>query len=87
MEFVLTIRLVTLGQANRYSIRNRAGTIIGFICEESQSLSGTVLRNVLHTHRTFKADILDPNGHLLFRVRSSTVSIESFAFLPPIVAS
>lgn len=54
-------------QANRYSIRNRAGELVGLIAEDD-GVGNKLMRNLAHTHRNFKADVLDPTGRLLLRV-------------------
>lgn len=61
--------LIGYEQANKYSIRDRQGVVIGFICEEDGGIGKAIVRNVTNTHRSLKADVLDAEGRLLFRVR------------------
>ena len=58
-----------LFKANKYSIRDRQGVVIGYICEEDGGIGKAIVRNVTNTHRSLKADVLDAEGRLLFRVR------------------
>lgn len=56
-------------QANRYTIRAApGGEVVGYIAEED-SIGKSVARNVLRTHRSFKATILDKNGEAVFVIR------------------
>lgn len=56
-------------QANRYTIRAApGGEVVGYIAEED-SIGKSVVRNVLRTHRSFKATILDKNGETAFVIR------------------
>jgi len=54
-------------QANRYTIRSPGGQVAGYIAEED-SLGKSLVRNLLRTHRSFKATVLDPNGTPVLRV-------------------
>jgi hypothetical protein len=56
-------------QANRYTIRAApGGEIVGFIAEED-SIGKSITRNILRTHRSFKATVLDKNGEPVFVIR------------------
>jgi hypothetical protein len=55
-------------QANKYSIKNPQGQDVGFIAEEEQSLTGSILRQLLRRRRAFYADVLDSNGKLAFKI-------------------
>jgi uncharacterized protein YxjI len=56
-------------QANRYTIRAApGGEVVGYIAEED-SIGRSITRNILRTHRSFKATILDKNGQPVFVIR------------------
>jgi uncharacterized protein YxjI len=69
--------LIGYEQANRYSIRDRQGQIIGFICEVGDGIGKAIVRNLAATHRTFQADVLDPQGRLLLRITKPLHLIQS----------
>lgn len=55
-------------QANKYSIKNSQGQDVGFIAEEEQSFTGSILRQLLRRRRAFYADVLDSHGKLAFKI-------------------
>eukprot|EP01083_Nonionella_stella_P099325 279282_1 len=68
--------LIGFEQANKYVMKNKNGEIVGHIMEE-QSLGKTVLRNVMHKHRPFKATILDTSGNVVFKLSRPMYLISS----------
>lgn len=61
--------LVGFEQANRYTIRAApGGHVVGYIAEED-SLGKTITRNLLRTHRAFRATVLDAHGDPVFVIR------------------
>ncbi len=42
-------------QANKYTLMNQDGTIVGYLAEESNSIGNAVARNVLRGRRNFSA--------------------------------
>eukprot|EP00871_Galdieria_phlegrea_P000749 jgi/Galph1/1675/GphlegSOOS_G354.1 len=69
-------------QANKYSLKTPDGRIAGFIAEED-GLGKSLLRNILRTHRSFQATILDPTGQPILVIRrpaylfTSTLYVET----------
>eukprot|EP00126_Sphaerothecum_destruens_P015229 Sdes_comp9162_c0_seq1m631 len=69
-------------QANKYSLQTPTGQIVGYMAEED-SMGKAVLRNVLHTHRSFTSTIFDVSGNIVLRVKrpvyllNSTITIEN----------
>ncbi len=49
-------------------MRHQSGELIGFIAEEVGGLGSTIVRNVAHQHRPFKATVLDANFNVVFKV-------------------
>uniref|UniRef100_A0A7S1EU82 Phospholipid scramblase n=1 Tax=Timspurckia oligopyrenoides TaxID=708627 RepID=A0A7S1EU82_9RHOD len=73
--------LLGFEQANRYTMRAAPdGAIVGFIAEES-SLGKSIVRNVLHTHRPFKATILSAQGVPVLNIRRPFYWISSSLFV------
>jgi uncharacterized protein YxjI len=61
--------LVGFEQANKYTIRAApGGQVVGFIAEED-GIGKSIARNILRTHRSFKATVLDKNGDAVFVIR------------------
>lgn len=56
-------------QANRYAIHAPSGELVGFLAEEDNSIFKTMQRQLMHTHRPFRATIMDPSGRPILWVR------------------
>jgi hypothetical protein len=54
-------------QANKYSIKNMEGQVVGYIAEED-GLGRSLLRNVLRTRRPFHATVMDALGNVVLKV-------------------
>ncbi|KAL7410656.1 Scramblase-domain-containing protein [Mrakia frigida] len=68
-------------QGNRYQICNPEGEPVGFIAEEAQGILGTVSRQLLRTHRPFRAVIMDVEGNPILWVRRPFQFINSRIFV------
>jgi hypothetical protein len=55
-------------QCNRYVIMNPKGEHVGYLAEEAGSVGTAVRRQFLHTHRSFKAHVLDKEGNEILYV-------------------
>ena len=55
-------------QANRYTLRDERGGVVGYLAEEA-GVGNMVARQVLRTHRAFTATVMDAAGEVVFRVR------------------
>lgn len=53
----------------RYQLLSPEGTLLGYLMEEELGMRGTITRQLLKTHRAFKATVLDTEGNVLLRVR------------------
>eukprot|EP00823_Brevimastigomonas_motovehiculus_P002003 TRINITY_DN1296_c1_g1_i2.p1 TRINITY_DN1296_c1_g1~~TRINITY_DN1296_c1_g1_i2.p1 ORF type:complete len:585 (-),score=212.57 TRINITY_DN1296_c1_g1_i2:244-1998(-) len=62
--------------AQKYTIRNQEGELVGFIVEED-SLAKSIARNALRSHRSFSASILDVKGQVIFKVVRPMYLVES----------
>ena len=71
--------LVGFEQANKYTLRDASGDVLGFMTEQSD-FTKTLMRNVTTNHRSFVAHIFDPEGDLLFRLRRPFYWISSHIF-------
>mmetsp|Transcript_16644 Transcript_16644/g.27533 ORF Transcript_16644/g.27533 Transcript_16644/m.27533 type:complete len:444 (-) Transcript_16644:533-1864(-) len=67
-------------QANKYDIRNDKGEIVGFLAEED-TMGKTILRNVLRTHRSFRATVMDPSGNTIFVIERPAYFISSTLYV------
>lgn len=56
-------------QANRYAINTTEGEVLGYIAEEQRSFLSVMSRQVLRTHRPFRALILDAEGSPILWLR------------------
>jgi len=74
---------VVLGfeQQNRYTLRNEAGEVVGYMAEEGGGFASMLSRQILRTHRPFTATVLDTRGLPLFRVRRPFYFISSSIFV------
>ncbi|KAK7449677.1 hypothetical protein VKT23_013150 [Stygiomarasmius scandens] len=64
-------------QTNKYSISNAAGESLGYIAEEPGSFLSSINRQLLATHRPFRAVILDPAGTPILWIRRPFAFINS----------
>lgn len=55
-------------QANKYAIHNEQNKLLGYILEEDQGFKNVIARQLLRTRRPFKADVIDPDGNVVFRL-------------------
>jgi len=64
-------------QTNKYTISNEAGEALGFIAEEPRGLLASFSRQILRTHRPFKAVIMDREGTPVLWIRRPFAWINS----------
>jgi hypothetical protein len=57
-------------QTNKYAIESESGEPLGYIAEEPRGLLSSLSRQVLRTHRPFRALIMDTEGNPILWVRS-----------------
>ncbi|KAF5391829.1 hypothetical protein D9757_001799 [Collybiopsis confluens] len=69
--------LVVERHTNKYSISNSAGEQVGFIAEEPGGFLSSFNRQILSTHRPFKALVMDPSGTPILFVRRPFAWINS----------
>ncbi|KAH8556854.1 Scramblase-domain-containing protein [Umbelopsis sp. PMI_123] len=67
-------------QANKYSIMDPNGNYVGFIAEED-SLTSTMSRQLLRTHRKFNATIMNSEGEVVFKITRPYSLINSRIFI------
>lgn len=72
--------LIGFEQANKYTLTNEHGQVVGYLAEESSTLS-TVTRQLLRTHRGFKATILDSKGNIVLTIRRPPYLMSSSLFV------
>ncbi|KAJ1986952.1 hypothetical protein H4R33_003089 [Dimargaris cristalligena] len=72
--------LVGFEQANKYAIVDPAGQPVGFVAEQ-ENFSSTISRQLLRTHRPFKATILDPAGQVVLEVYRPFALINSRIYI------
>jgi uncharacterized protein YxjI len=75
--FFVSKVLVGFEQANKYAIVNPSGTPIGFIAEEDTTMMKAMSRQVLRTHRPFKASVLDLEGNEVLKIHRPFAFINS----------
>ncbi|GAA5975889.1 hypothetical protein JCM10908_005317 [Rhodotorula pacifica] len=56
-------------QANKYQLLSPEGHLLGYLLEEESSLVGTMSRQLLRTHRPFRATVISPDGEVLLRIQ------------------
>ncbi|GAC94227.1 scramblase [Pseudozyma hubeiensis SY62] len=67
-------------QVNKYSIHSPTGELVGYLAEEEQGLLGGALqRQVLRTHRPFRATVMDASGKPVLMIRRPFTWINSTA--------
>ncbi|KAG0197652.1 hypothetical protein BGX33_000437 [Mortierella sp. NVP41] len=69
--------LVGFEQANKYAIVDPSGAPIGFIAEEDTTMVKAMSRQVLRTHRPFKASVFDLEGHEVLKIHRPFAFINS----------
>ncbi|KAF9378141.1 hypothetical protein CPB97_009751 [Podila verticillata] len=69
--------LVGFEQANKYAIVDPTGSPIGYIAEEDTTFVKTMSRQMLKTHRPFKASVLDLEGNEILKIHRPFAFINS----------
>ncbi|KAF9581171.1 hypothetical protein BGW38_001916 [Lunasporangiospora selenospora] len=69
--------LVGFEQANKYAIVDPNGQPIGFIAEEDASFTKAMGRQLLRTHRPFKASVFDLQGNEVLKIHRPFAFINS----------
>eukprot|EP01119_Soliformovum_irregulare_P005021 TRINITY_DN1633_c0_g1_i1.p1 TRINITY_DN1633_c0_g1~~TRINITY_DN1633_c0_g1_i1.p1 ORF type:complete len:465 (+),score=102.74 TRINITY_DN1633_c0_g1_i1:49-1443(+) len=72
--------LVGFEQANKYTLTNQNGTVVGLMAEESGAL-GVISRQILRTHRGFTATIMNNAGQIVFKVKRPPYVISSSLYV------
>lgn len=73
----MNIVLVGFEQANRYAIVDPSGAPIGYIVEEDTTMVKAMSRQLLRTHRPFKASVLDLDGNEILKIHRPFAFINS----------
>ncbi|CCL99341.1 uncharacterized protein FIBRA_01359 [Fibroporia radiculosa] len=68
-------------QSNRYVITNEEGVTLGYIAEEQRGFLGTFGRQILRTHRPFRALVMDSMGTPILWLRRPFAFINSRMFV------
>ncbi|KAG0175026.1 hypothetical protein DFQ30_001023 [Apophysomyces sp. BC1015] len=68
-------------QANRYKIMDPNGNHVGYIAEEDGSIGTTISRQLMRTHRHFKATIMNTQGEVIFKIERPFAFINSRIFI------
>ncbi|KAJ1020320.1 hypothetical protein NDA18_005916 [Ustilago nuda] len=69
-------------QANKYSIHAPDGQLVGYLAEEEQGLlRGSLKRQLLRTHRPFRATVMDASGQPVLMIRRPFTWINSTAHI------
>lgn len=58
-------------EANKYQLLSPEGVLLGYLMEEEVGMKGMMMRQMLKTHRAFKATVLDIDGEVILRVSFS----------------
>ncbi|KAF9338302.1 hypothetical protein BGZ91_008931 [Linnemannia elongata] len=69
--------LVGFEQANKYAIVDPSGEPIGYIAEEDTTMVKAMSRQLLRTHRPFKASVLDLEGNEILKIHRPFAFINS----------
>ncbi|KAF9167916.1 hypothetical protein DFQ26_002370 [Actinomortierella ambigua] len=69
--------LVGFEQANKYAMVDANGTPVGWVVEEDTSMVKAVGRQMMRTHRPFKAQVLDLEGKVLLKISRPFAFINS----------
>lgn len=73
--------LIGYEEANRYRLCAPDGTVLGFLVEQETGFRGAMTRQMVGTHRAFKATILDPEGQVILTVKRPFSWINSRIFV------
>ncbi|KAF8478652.1 Scramblase-domain-containing protein [Russula ochroleuca] len=76
-QFEMLNVFVGFEQTNKYVISNNAGETLGFIAEEPRGLLTSLSRQLLRTHRPFRAMIMDRDGTPVLWIRRPFAWINS----------
>lgn len=69
-------------QANKYSIHAPSGELVGYLAEEEQGfMTGAMKRQLLRTHRPFRATVMDASGKPVLMIRRPFTWINSTAHI------
>lgn len=80
-EFEFGNILLGFEQANKYTIRAApGGAVVGFIAE-TDSIGKSIVRNIMRTHRSFKATVFDAHGDPIFEIRRPAYLISTNMFV------
>ncbi|SCV74198.1 BQ2448_6630 [Microbotryum intermedium] len=60
--------MVGYEQANRYQLQSPEGEVLGYLLEEDLGIGKAITRQMLKTHRPFKATVLDTEGNVILIV-------------------
>ncbi|KDE07362.1 hypothetical protein MVLG_02404 [Microbotryum lychnidis-dioicae p1A1 Lamole] len=60
--------MVGYEQANRYQLQSPEGEVLGYLLEEDLGIGKAITRQMLKTHRPFKATVLDTEGNVILVV-------------------
>eukprot|EP01116_Phalansterium_solitarium_P017330 TRINITY_DN4240_c0_g1_i1.p1 TRINITY_DN4240_c0_g1~~TRINITY_DN4240_c0_g1_i1.p1 ORF type:complete len:520 (+),score=178.91 TRINITY_DN4240_c0_g1_i1:935-2494(+) len=72
--------IVGFEQANKYSLRNLDGTVVGYMAEED-GIGKTVGRQLLKTHRGFKATVFDVHGTKVLEIDRPFYMVKSSMYV------
>ncbi|GAA5910617.1 hypothetical protein JCM6882_001041 [Rhodosporidiobolus microsporus] len=68
-------------EANKYALMAPDGRTLGYLLEEETGFTGTMSRQLLKTHRPFRATVISPEGEVLLRVHRPFALINSRIFV------
>lgn len=54
--------IIGFEQANKYTVRDERGDVVAYIAEETTGMGNAIGRQILGTHRSFVATVMDANG-------------------------
>lgn len=75
-------------QANKYSLHAPSGELVGYLAEEEQGmLGGALQRQMLRTHRPFRATVMDVSGKPVLMIRRPFTWINSKSSIYAVRAS
>ncbi|GAA5967476.1 hypothetical protein JCM11641_000558 [Rhodosporidiobolus odoratus] len=64
-------------EANKYQLLAPDGRLMGYLLEEKTGFAGSIRRQVMRTHRPFRATVLSPEGEVLLRAHRPFALINS----------
>ncbi|GAA5943211.1 hypothetical protein JCM10213_006245 [Rhodosporidiobolus nylandii] len=68
-------------EANKYQLLGPDGRLLGWLLEEEAGFGATMSRQLLKTHRPFRATVLSPDGEVLLRVHRPFALVNSRIFV------